>query len=71
LCSAKKGSLTGQNPLELTRTAIWVRENGVVDEDAEPPIAVLAAVANQADLHTGRSDGLDAHAKIARAIFDG
>ena len=47
--AAEKGYLTGQKPPLLTRAAIWVRENGVVDEDAELPVAVLTVVANQTD----------------------
>ncbi len=40
--AGKKGYLTGQKPLLLTRIAIWVRENGVADEDGEPHMIVFA-----------------------------
>lgn len=68
--AAQQGWLRKQKPVELARAAVWLRENGAVSADADPPVAVLAAVADQADLHTGRGDGLGAHASIARTIFD-
>ncbi len=67
--AARHSWLRTQKPVELARAAIWLRANGVIGDDADPPLAVLAVLADRADLHTGRSDGLDAHTRVVKTIF--
>jgi hypothetical protein len=60
-------------PAELLRTCLWLRESGAVSADAKPPYAALLAVADHADLHIRNADdGIlgEANAEIARAVFD-
>jgi len=60
-------------PAELLRTCLWLRDSGAVSADAKPPYAALLAVADHADLHIrDADDGIlgEANAEIARAVFD-
>jgi hypothetical protein len=41
----------------------------MIGDDADPPLAVLSVLADRADLHTGRSDGLDTHNRVVKTIF--
>jgi len=62
--------LSEQRPAEMLRTCLWLRDQGSVADDADPPYTALEAAAEHADLHTGRTDGLGAHKDVARTIFD-
>lgn len=62
-----------ENPEALLKTCLYLREEGVVDDDAAAPYDALVAVAELEDLHIqNRDDGIlgDANKQVAAAIFD-
>ena len=61
--------LRTRKPVEPWAT-VWLPGNGVIDEDADPPVVVLAAVADQAGLHTSCGNELGAHTGIAGMISE-
>jgi hypothetical protein len=69
--SASDGWLR-QQPHELLKTCLWLRDHGAVTDDATPPYDALLAVADLADLHIrDEQAGIlgDANAKIAESVY--
>lgn len=70
--SATQEKWLQDHPEDYLRTCLWLRDQGVVDDDARPPYRVLVATARHADLHMRDSDdGIlgEANAEIAEAVY--
>jgi hypothetical protein len=68
--NAASDNWLSQQPTEMLRTCLWLRDECGVADDAEPPTSALEAAAEHVGLHTGRGDGLGSHRDVARTIFD-
>jgi len=69
--AAQKGWLRGQ-PQELLKTCLWMREQGVVDDEARPPYDALVATAELVELHMrDAEEGIlgEANAEIAEDVY--
>jgi len=67
------GGWLRDQPRELLKTCLWVREQGAVAADADPPYDALLAVAEVADIHIrDPTAGIlgEANREVCRAVFD-
>lgn len=67
------GGWLRNQPMELLRTCLWLRDQGVVSEDARPPYDALLAVADLTEMHIrDETAGIlgERNKEIARAIYD-
>jgi hypothetical protein len=69
--AAQKGWLRGK-PQELLKTCLWMREQGVVGDEARPPYDALVATAELVELHMrDAEEGIlgEANAEIAEDVY--